>query len=244
MKPDTTLVTLSETSLLGSVALSSSNPPAISTASPTSGHHGGGFSTKTKIAVAIPISVVGFVIIAGLLLFLLNQHRRREQHDDPMIPVVASPSYPPTVPKLDPNGEFGPTPTQTTRASLATTQTETLPEPQVRDPNHPLESPRLPERNGFQPRYTEQVHSVHSTHISITNPTYLTAANMDLHDQRSPRPPVWTLSPFEDSPDDAASEVSTMTDMGGETLSQPRDMDDVSSISSIDESDRRRHGRS
>jgi hypothetical protein len=173
-------------------------------------------------------------------LFCLLRRRRQKQRNAPITPVEASPSFLPAVPKMEPAWDLGPS--STTRASTAT-QSDRLPETQVCSPSIPLDSWPLAERGGVKGRFTEQVHSIHSEHLAIgtpTTPTALTVANMSIHGQHTPRSPAWTLSPFEDPPGDARSEVSTITERD-RRLTQHRDLDEVSSISSLDENDRRRH---
>ncbi|KAB8238448.1 uncharacterized protein BDW43DRAFT_261673 [Aspergillus alliaceus] len=70
-------------------------------------------------------------------------------------------------------------------------------------------------------------------------PIALTEANSSLHEQHTSRTSQWPLSPFDDPANrdgDAVPEVSKSSDRLGTT--QNRDLDDMSSISSIDDNDR------
>ncbi|OOO12772.1 hypothetical protein OAory_01005210 [Aspergillus oryzae] len=189
-------------------------PETTSTAAPTTTQSaleenssgGDGINTKTTIAIAVPVSVVGLALFAGLLFFFLKRRRQEKK--------LISASNPHTL----------------------TPDTQSL-NRELRPP------PSADSRNGVRGRFTEQVHSIYAPDGS---PMALTAENMSHHEQHTPRSSAWPLSPFGDpvninNNDDAGSVVSRLSDRPGAT--QNRDMDDVSSISSIDDNERRRNTR-
>ncbi|KAE8373103.1 hypothetical protein BDV26DRAFT_75190 [Aspergillus bertholletiae] len=201
---------------------------------------GDGLSTKTTIAIAVPVSVVGIALFAGLLFFFLKRRRQERQ-----LVSTSNPSLVLAAPKREPSwGDFGSTPRD--RASFGTlvqrptAHSHTL-TPDTQSLNRELHPPPSADsRNGTRGRFTEQVHSIYAPDGS---PMALTAENMSHHGQHTPRSPAWPLSPFRDSTanntDDAASVVSRLSDRPNTT--QNRALDDMSSISSIDDNERRRN---
>ncbi|KAE8402025.1 hypothetical protein BDV37DRAFT_167107 [Aspergillus pseudonomiae] len=206
---------------------------------------GDSISTKTTIAIVVPVSVVGLALFAGLLFFFLKRRRRERQ-----LASASNPSLVYAIPKREPSwGDFGSTPRE--RTSFGTMAQRPIPHshtltPDTQSLNRELRPPPSADsRSGVRGRFTEQVHSIYAPDGS---PMALTAENMSHHEHHTPRSPAWPLSPFGDSTnnnnhnnDDAASVVSGLSDRPGPT--QNRDLDDVSSISSIDDNERRRNTR-
>ncbi|OGM40325.1 hypothetical protein ABOM_011718 [Aspergillus bombycis] len=240
-------------------------PETTSTAAPTTtqsalgaanNRGGDGIGTKTTIAIVVPVSVVGLALFAGLLFIFLKRRRRERQ-----LVSTSNPSLVYAIPKREPSwGDFGSTPRE--RTSFGTMAQRPIPHshtltPDTQSLNRELRPPPSADsRSGVRGRFTEQVHSIYAPDGS---PMALTAENMSHHEQHTPRSPTWPLSPFGDptnnnnnnnnnntnahthTNDDAASVISRLSDRPGPT--QNRDMDDVSSISSIDDNERRRNTR-
>ncbi|KAJ5925812.1 hypothetical protein N7454_007322 [Penicillium verhagenii] len=71
-------------------ATTSPTATSISTSTNTAiASHSGGESTTTKLAIALPIAIVGTLAIMAATLFLIRRRRRRQQHDA----VPSSPTY-------------------------------------------------------------------------------------------------------------------------------------------------------
>ncbi|KAE8335052.1 hypothetical protein BDV24DRAFT_171708 [Aspergillus arachidicola] len=227
-------------------------PETTSTAAPTTTQSaleegnssgGDGISTKTTIAIAVPVSVVGLALFAGLLFFFLKRRRQEKK-----LVSASNPSLVYAAPKREPSwGDYDSTPRE--RTSFGIMAQRPIPHshtltPDTQSLNRELRPPPSADsRNGVRGRFTEQVHSIYAPDGS---PMALTAENMSHHEQHTPRSSAWPLSPFGDpvninNNDDAGSVVSRLSDRPGAT--QNRDMDDVSSISSIDDNERRRNTR-
>ncbi|KAF5866077.1 hypothetical protein ETB97_001155 [Aspergillus alliaceus] len=164
----------------------------------------GGLSTKTTIAIVVPVS------LSRLAIF--NEH----------------------------TWDYAFTPTE--RTSFATMiprspYNQSPPIPDTQSLNRELPPPPSSDScNGAQGRFTEQVHSMYAP---AGAPIALTEVNSRLHEQHASRTSQWPLSPFGDAANrdgDAVPEVSKLSDRLGTT--QNRDLDDMSSISSIDDNDR------
>ncbi|KAE8355948.1 hypothetical protein BDV28DRAFT_145596 [Aspergillus coremiiformis] len=235
------------TSSLDPIPAPTSEPAATSTAALTStpsalGEEavtsGSGFSTATIIAIVVPISVTGIAIFV-ILLYCFLKHRHRKQRPD-----STSPSFIHVVPKNPSPWDYPPTPIE--RTSFVTMIPPRSIPPAVRTPDtqslnrDPVPSPSLDSRNGVQSRFTEQDHSMYA---AAGMPIALTEVNVNRHEQQTPTSSHWPLSPFRDSmnptDDDAVSEISKLSDTPGTTQNQ--DLDDMSSISSIDENEQRHH---
>ncbi|KAE8367303.1 hypothetical protein BDV27DRAFT_76303 [Aspergillus caelatus] len=252
ISPVVTVPPWSSVSSLTTTTRLATQPETTSTAAPTitqsalgqeKNSGGDGISTKTTIAIAVPVSVVGLALFAGLLFFLLKRRRRERK-----IASTSNPSLVCAIPKQEPSwGDFGSTPRE--RTSFGTMAQRPIPHshtltPDTQSLNRDVRPPPSADsRNGVRGRFTEQVHSIYAPDGS---PMALTAENMSHHEQHTPRSSAWPLSPFGDpininNNNDAASVVSRLSDRPGAT--QNRDMDDVSSISSIDDNERRRNTR-
>lgn len=76
--------TTSDPSIVSVTASSTTSSTTSTTDNQSSG--GGGTSTKTKLAIAIPVAIVGALIIMGIVFFVLRRRRQQQQHKPQPVP--------------------------------------------------------------------------------------------------------------------------------------------------------------
>ncbi|KAL2824942.1 hypothetical protein BDW59DRAFT_81233 [Aspergillus cavernicola] len=83
--------TITTTTATTSTTFTSESNPTITLASSdddgssSSGGGGDGLSNNTKIAIAVPVSIVGAIIIGAILFFLLRRRKRQQRQTQPVI---------------------------------------------------------------------------------------------------------------------------------------------------------------
>ncbi|RDK43466.1 hypothetical protein M752DRAFT_157536 [Aspergillus phoenicis ATCC 13157] len=252
-QPTTTTATTTHSS---STSSSTSTTAVKSTSSTSSSSN----NTKT-IAIAVPVAVVGAAIIAALLFFILRRRRQQRtrsiipqtNNDNPPVSMGAVPRQvrsPPQQrrPQLAANGatwEFAPT------NSHDIPFTGPIPgRPVSGETEHIIPTNNQP--RDFSPPTTNN-HNFHTAATAAAAAGAGTAAaaaaevpNRDNNSyERSPQPTMpaaWPspearldrpISPFDHPLDDAVSEISRRS------YTHARDMDDVSSVSSFEDDERR-----
>ncbi|KAF7128538.1 hypothetical protein CNMCM5793_003326 [Aspergillus hiratsukae] len=227
------------TTVISSISLSidSSSTGSSSTGtSPQTGDSSSGSSNTKTIAIAVPVSVVGAALLFGALFLLLRRRRRKTRQKNPSDLAV----------------DMG----QTTRASLLPQNGTSWTVGHAGSHEIPFEGPfpsQAAPNNHIQPTqpYDHQINATpraqpsalpvptpppgvtehRQTEVGLALPeTSAAAAGWQAGSGDRPR------SPFDHPLDDAMSEVSGLSDRRGATHS--RDLDDISSVSSIGEDER------
>ena len=201
--------------------------------------------TKTKVAIAVPVAVVGALIIAALIYFFLRRRNRQKRNkavpsaDHLVMSTAASTPahtqpYPPPFPSPQPHSP----------APFAAVPAE--PSPHHSNPNINIEPPAAVATRGDSPvRPTSQLPPTDHPAILVAG------ADQQQHQQQPERQPyhssgdpiaernLWhnaaatteprPRSPFDHPMDDQLSVMSAMS----ERRAHPHDRDDASSVSSV-----------
>ncbi|KAG2421064.1 hypothetical protein HFD88_000680 [Aspergillus terreus] len=236
---------------------SSPTPQTLSTTSPTpaadsldgvdgadndAGRGGGGIPTTTKVAIAVPVAVVGTIVLAALIFFLLKRRQRKQPKN-----VLSSPSQ--TEMNLGPASSHQqsralwtsvPQPAENS-AAFAAASIPRRPVPQTGDQEIPAQGPgrrgMSSESGRGQSRFIEHenlddVPRGAPVVIAAQRSVEQRPGTGQCHSQGRPQ------SPFDHPLDDAMSDISELSDK--RLSSQRRGLDDdVSSVSSFEDDDHR-----
>ncbi|RHZ61479.1 hypothetical protein CDV55_101713 [Aspergillus turcosus] len=213
-------------------SISSSTGSSSTGTSPQAGDSSSGSSNTKTIAIAVPVSVVGAALLLGALFLLLRRRRRKTRQENPSDLAVDMAQTTRTN-LLPQNGTSwnvghtgsheipfeGPFPSQTASNNHI---------PPIQPYDHQINAtPRAQPSTLSVPTPPAGVTEHRQTEggLGLPETSPVTAGSGD-----RPR------SPFDHPLDDAMSEVSGLSDRRGATHS--RDLDDISSVSSIDDDDR------
>ncbi|KAF9887412.1 Mucin-12 [Aspergillus nanangensis] len=223
--------------------VSSTNTTSDETSEDTGG--GGGLPTTTKVAIAVPIAVVGAAIVAAILFLVFKRRRRQRQHQ--LQKAILTPSHTEMnlAPPLHNNYSWvsSPRASQSTSFGPIPRRPDTLPAPQIHVQD---EEGRSRGQTPVQSRFTEHENSPPGTAAMV--------GQNAVEEERRPTTTTTTASrgdrspsPFDDPlDDDAMSDISEISGRGGGTgRHRGNDVDDdVSSVSSFEDDEDRRHGSS
>ncbi|PYH90016.1 hypothetical protein BO71DRAFT_402584 [Aspergillus ellipticus CBS 707.79] len=211
-----------------------------STSSASSNSSGSGNNTKT-IAIAVPVAVVGAAIIAGLLFFIMRRRRQRSRNSPPPNPQVDMGVVPrQAVPRSGNTWEFAPA------SSHDIPFSGPIPGRPVTQPGHSANSSRDLDATSSSQNLTAAAQSTprEPAMNDYEEHRKTTAATRTSMPVISPSIPVWQdqrhsrpISPFDHPLDDAISEVSHIS--GQRSVAHHRDLDDISSVSSFEDDERR-----
>ncbi|PYH35913.1 uncharacterized protein BO87DRAFT_385009 [Aspergillus neoniger CBS 115656] len=225
----------------------------ITTTVKSTSSSGSSSSNNQTIAIAVPVAVVGAAIIAAILFFILRRRRQKRNrstlpqtnNNQPPVGMGAVPRQvrsPPQQqrPQQAANGatwEFAPTNSHDIPFTGPIPGRPVPQEPEHMNPtnNHPRD---------FSPPSTNN-HNFHTTATAAAAAAAEVPNRDNNNPERSPQPTMpaaWPspearldrpISPFDHPLDDAVSEISRRS------YTHPRDMDDVSSVSSFEDDERR-----
>ncbi|OJJ74514.1 hypothetical protein ASPBRDRAFT_63174 [Aspergillus brasiliensis CBS 101740] len=243
---------------------STSTNTSTSTAVKSTSSSGGSSNNTKTIAIAVPVAVVGAAIIAALLFFILR--RRRQQRNRSTIPQTNNNNPPVSMGAVPRQIRSPPQRQQPQQAAngatweFAPTNSHEIPftGPIPGRPVPPETERTIPTNNqtrDFSPPTTNS-HNFHTTAAAAAAATAAAGAgtaaaaevsnrNSNNHEgspQQPTMPAAWPspearldrpISPFDHPLDDAVSDISRRS------YTHARDMDDVSSVSSFEDDERR-----
>ncbi|KAL4891611.1 hypothetical protein BDV59DRAFT_182132 [Aspergillus ambiguus] len=198
---------------------------------------GGGLPTTTKVAIAVPVAVVGTIILAALLFFLLKRRQRKRPKN-----IVTSPSQ--TEMSLGPAGSqqqsgtvWNPQPAQVnSSAAFAAASIPRRPVPQNSDQEDPSQAQRgmSSESSRGQSRFRE-----HDDLEDAPSGAPVVVAGQRASTDRPRSQEERPQSPFDHPLDDAMSDISELS--GRRSPAHHRGLDDdASSVSSFEDDAGRR----
>ncbi|PYH74395.1 uncharacterized protein BO88DRAFT_9743 [Aspergillus vadensis CBS 113365] len=244
---------------------STSSSTSTSTAVKSTSSSGSSSSNNQTIAIAVPVAVVGAAIIALLLFFILRRRRQKRNRatisqtniNQPPVSMGAVPRQvrsPPQQqrPQQAANGatwEFAPTNSHDIPFTGPIPGRPVPQEPEHINPtnNHPRDfSPPSTNNHNFHTAATAAAAAAAGAGAGAAAAAAAEVPNRDNNNpERSPQPTMpaaWPspearldrpISPFDHPLDDAVSEISRRS------YTHARDMDDVSSVSSFEDDERR-----
>ena len=170
-------------------------------------------STKTKLAIALPIAIVGLLVIVGVIFFYIR--RRRQRHAPPAYDIAANRSKVISTSELMVVPKFV-TPEQTTRYPALE-----VPNNHVQDSSPGFSTVRSPDDANTEPGLALAVAVPVGQRMSATE-----------HDMRGMTGSSAARSPFQNQrEEDAVSLVSDLNERRG----SEEDFDDMSSVSSFND---------
>ncbi|PWY89954.1 hypothetical protein BO70DRAFT_377171 [Aspergillus heteromorphus CBS 117.55] len=233
----TTTTTTTSEATTQATTMSSSTSSASSNSAGDGGSSSG--SNTTAIAIAVPVAVVGVAIIAGLLFFLMRRRRQRSRIPPPdpqdnmrTVPRQAGPQ----------NGstwEFGPASSHdvpfsgpipgrpVTHHSQSSVDSTRHIDASSSSQNLTTAAQSAPDEEPAMQDYSER----HEARISMP---VISQSIPVWQEPRHDRP----TSPFDHPLDDSISEISHMSDPR-QSAAHHRDLDDISSVSSFEDDERR-----